>query len=191
MLICYSEAMLHYLGLVIILCTWAAGLYMLWVTHDASLQTISKHAVTSIKMSLLFGFTLILIGALCYWWVRFWLQPHLDLPPIFTTLLNITIALEIGIGLFPDRSGWVRQVHSFAAYGMAVLLIPLALIITLSSRLHTVVQITCALLLLYMLASFTIIVLMRRVRSRYLFFQVMYLVAFDLIILCAGYLPTK
>jgi hypothetical protein len=183
--------MLHYLGLVIILCTWAAGLFLLRTTHDKSLQTISKHAATSLKTSLYFGAAMFVIGVLFYWWLHQWLGPHLRLTSAFTVLLDLTILCQVAIGLFPDRPGWMQHVHRLAAYGMAVLFMPLAAVIVVSSELLTLVQVVCTVFLLYMLISFTLIAVLRKNRNRYLLFQVSYIVAFDLIILFAGYLPTK
>jgi hypothetical protein len=85
----------------------------------------------------------------------------------------------------------MQHVHRLAAYGMAVLFMPLAAVIVVSSELLTLVQVVCTVFLLYMLISFTLIAVLRKNRNRYLLFQVSYIVAFDLIILFAGYLPTK
>lgn len=183
--------MFHYLGLLIILCTWTAGLFLIRKTHDENLQTISKHAVSSVKTSLVFATAMITIGVLFYWWLLWWLKPHLALSAAFTVVGSLTTTCQIAIGLFPDTHGWVQQVHRLTAYSMAVLFLPLAVLITLSSQLLPAVQILCALLVLYMFTSFFVIVIMRKVRKYYLFFQTMYIVAFDVIILLAAYVPTK
>lgn len=179
--------MLHYAGLLLVVISWLLGTVVLVKWHDPNLLTISKHAATNRTSRWLFGGCLSVIGALFYWWLIGWLQPHIQPSSAFTALATITVATLIAAAVFPDLPGWQRKVHVFSAYTMAVSYAPLAVVITFAHIPHTA-RVLCSLLLGYMVVTFIVFVLYKRSRQYYLTFQALYIVAFELIILFAAYL---
>lgn len=100
---------------------------------------------------------------------------------VFTTLSLITA------GVFPDLPGWRRRVHVIAAYTMAVSYVPLSTIIA-SAHISQFARIACWTLIGYMVSTFVVFVISKQSRDYYLMFQTLYIVAFELIIVAAGYL---
>lgn len=179
--------MLHYLGLLLVVTSWLLGAIILIRWHDPNLLTISKHAATNRTSRWLFGGCLSIIGALFYWWLIGWLQPHIQPASAFTILATVTVATLIATAAFPDLPGWRRKIHVVSAYTMAVSYAPLAAVITFAHLSH-LARILCSLLIAYMVVTFFIFVLYKRSRQYYLTFQALYIVAFELIILFAGYM---
>jgi hypothetical protein len=64
--------MFKYLGLVLVLVTWFAGVYLVTKWRDRTLPTISRHAASSKRASLLFAAVLIICGLLFYLWIIRW-----------------------------------------------------------------------------------------------------------------------
>lgn len=180
--------MLEYFGLAFVVGSWIGGFYIVKRWYDKSLPTISKHAASNKTASYIFAAILIGFGLVFYYWLNRWFVPHLGLDAYFQAILALTIACQILVGLAPDTDGWSRKVHRWAAYTMAVLYLPLSLMIIDSDQLTTLARILCALLALYMLLTFVLVAVARKAKSKYLFFQASYLIAFQVLILSAAYL---
>lgn len=180
--------MSQYFGLALVVGSWIGGYYLVRRWYNKDLPTISMHAASDkvaarIFASILIGFGLVF----CYWLVR-WFAPHLGLNAYFQTILAFTIVCQIVVGLAPDTTGWSRTIHRWAAYTMAVLYLPLSMLIIASDQLTTLARALCISLAVYMLAAFIFVAIAGRAKSKYLFFQVSCLVAFQLLILSAAYL---
>jgi len=182
---------MRFVGLLVIISIWVLGGYLIWKWRDKNLLTISKHAASTRNASILFTCALVLSGALLYWWFTAWFKQHLGLSGLFTFLISFSILCQLMTGLFADTSGAQRQIHRIAAYSMAVSYLPLAVVISLSSKLTTLVQVICLLIGLYMAVSFTLLVLLQKARDKYLVFQALYVVSFGVLVLVAAYAPTN
>ncbi|HSX01860.1 MAG TPA: hypothetical protein VLI05_00940 [Candidatus Saccharimonadia bacterium] len=88
----------------------------------------------------------------------------------------------------PDRPGWQRRLHQGAAWLMAVLFLPLAAFIVAAPDLVFRVRFVAAAIGLYMLGTFIWGVVLRGGRQHFLAFQVIYIIAFRVLILAAAYL---
>jgi len=180
--------MLQYFGLALVIASWIGGSYLIRRWYNKDLPTISRHAASNKTASRLFASILIGFGLIFYYWLERWFVPHLKLNAYFQGILAFTIVCQILVGLAPDTSGWSKKIHSWAAYTMAVLYLPLSVLILTSSPLATLARIVCILLTLYMLITFTLVAVVGKAKGNYLFFQASYLVAFQLLILSAAYL---
>jgi hypothetical protein len=183
--------MLHYSGLILVLATWLAGIVLLRSRRGDNLITISKHVSASRKHRVIFASVMTATGIAFFWWLESWVKARLNLGATYTFLVSVTIAFQIGTGLFPDTSGWIRQIHRTFAYGMAILFLPLAALLSISQRLQPVSQFIAVALTGYMLVTFALFVVSRRAHNHYLLFQALYIVAFEVVILVAGYLPIR
>src|SRR4051812_48914005 len=94
------------LGLILVVISWilAAALIVRWRNKD--LATISKHGATSKKAALYFSFALIGLGVPFYYWILFWLVPHLGLGIEFKIVIAVALLLNLATATFPDTTGW-------------------------------------------------------------------------------------
>jgi len=180
--------MFRLVGLILIVLTWIIGAYLLWRWHNKDPLTISKHASSTKQAYILFAVSLSTIGIALYIWLLLWLAPHHGLGSLFKVTLTLMTACLLTTAIIPDTQGILRKLHRIAAFSMAILYLPLALLISLSSGLEGAARVLCVGLLTYMLATFIIIVLLKKSQKRYLMFQGLYIVAFQLIVLAAAYL---
>jgi hypothetical protein len=161
--------------------------YLVTKWRDKNLPTISRHAASSRRASLLFAVVLIGCGILFYAWLMAWFVPHLQLGLPFQVVLTLAVACQVVTALAPDTEGLSRKVHRYAAYTMAVLYLPLIAFMITDTHLSGVARIVGSLLGLYMLATFIIVVMLGKAKSRYLLFQALYIMMFQSAILVAAY----
>ena len=180
--------MLQYFGLALVVGSWVGCYYLVRRWYDKKLPTISRHAASNKAASRIFAGILIGFGLVFYYWLIRWFIPHLELNVYFQGMLALTIVCQILVGLAPDTSGWSRTIHRWAAYTMGVLYLPLSVLILASDQLSVLARILCSLLAAYMLITFILVAVLRKAKSKYLFFQASYLVAFQVLILSAAYL---
>jgi hypothetical protein len=180
--------MLKYLGLLLAVVSWllASMLILRWRNHEFS--TISRHAAQSKKARLFFGLLLIVGGAVLYYWLASWFALHLRLGLSFKIVLGLTLIAQFIVGLAPDIFGWRRSVHRIAAFGMAMLFIPLSLLIITAPHLDDFARFTDIVLLSYMIITFMLVAILGKAKRSYLVFQILYLVAMQTIILVSAYL---
>ncbi len=179
--------MFKLLGLIPLVISWVTGAYVIfWYRADRS-KSISQHATQTSATLRFFGALLILTGITFYTWLLYWFIPTLRLPSIFTVIATIVAILTVIAAIVPDTYGWNSKIHRAAAYGVALLLLPLSFIV--STRLHyNSVALTIVLLCMtYMISACIGFWLVKHARRHYLFFQSLYIVAFQLIIITAAY----
>lgn len=179
--------MFQYVGLIAVLLSWLSGAYLLTRWRNKDILTISGHAASHPVASLLFSFVVAGLGAVFYIWAMVWLVPHLQLGVLFKVLVSLTLVMQLITGLVPATAGWKGSVHYAAAYGLAISLLPLPLSIIASPVLTDVAKIVCGILMIYMWATFALIVILRKARSRFLLFQCLYFVSFQTLVLIAAY----
>jgi len=150
-------------------------------------MSISQHAASAQGAQWLFAGTLIIGGSVFYYWLLGWFTPRLHLTTLFVVLLSITIFAQVITAIIPDTDKWKRMVHRVAAYGMAVLYFPLAILILLNTA-SVSAKVAESISLLYMVIAFVLFVFLAKAKERYLIFQSLYVIAFQVIILAAAYL---
>ncbi|HUH56948.1 MAG TPA: hypothetical protein VL020_00310 [Pseudomonadales bacterium] len=180
--------MFEYLGLILTLLSWLGIVYILVNWRGRHDMSISMHAASASRALLLFRVVLVLLGGVFFWWLVAWLAPELKLSTTFTSVLALTILCQMIAGLIPDIEGWQRKVHRGAAWLMAVLYLPLSFMILGSLEVGVLARTIGLVCLAYMLAAGFGYLFYKRLRSKFLFFQFMYIVAFQVLILSAAYL---
>ncbi len=181
--------MFQWLGLLVTLLTWV-GLAILIVPRDGTqgLRSISAHGAANKHAALVFRVLLIGGGLLFYWWLVGWFRPHLHLSAMFTVLITAVVVYQLATGLNNGGKGLKRDIHSYTAQTMALLYIPLAALIIDAHGLSVAARTITACLFVYMVNSYTIVEIMRRLQRYHLALQTAYIVAFQLLILTAAYL---
>jgi len=180
--------MLQYLGLLLVVMSWLSGAFAYYKLRHDRYVTISQSAASSRQASRFFIAILVGYGGLFYLWLVGWFAPHLLLGNVFIILLTTTIVLQFLTAVTLGREGRQQQVHRLAAYAMAGLYIPLAVLIASSPRISDIAQHLAIIGAAYMIISFLLVALLKKIRGHYLLFEVLYIVTFQLIILAAAYL---
>lgn len=179
--------MFAYLGLILVVVSWFAGAYLVVRWHDKSLPTLSQHAAGSKEGRRFFATVLIGCGGLFYFWLIQWFVPQLGLGLAFVALLTLATAGQLIAAVVPDTVGWQRSIHRYAAYGMAVLWLPLAGFIVAAPDISAVGRVICVVAALYMFVTFIIGTVCMKLQDRYLLFQILYIMVFQTLILAAAY----
>lgn len=180
---------MKYLGLFLVLLSWAAGIYMLRKWNDQRRSTsISRNAASNSGDLRLFAIVLIGIGSFFYTWLVWWFIPALDLSIVFLVLVTITFLTQIIAGIIPASEGLKSIIHKAAAFGGAFLYIPLSILIITASKISSGGKTIGILCLAYMLVACVSFFLVKKARSRYVIFQALYIMAFQIIILGAAYI---
>ena len=180
--------MFAWLGLIITLLVWSGLGWLLGRWHSHELGSISAHGSRTGGAARLFRLILVGSGLVYYWWLIGWYAPHLHLPPLFSVLLSVLVAYQIVTGLVNEPAGRRHDIHVYAAQTMALLYIPLAVLILEARSVSTVARIIGALLLAYMINSYVVVEVMKRLKATHLIWQLLYIVAFQLLILTSAYL---
>ncbi len=152
-------------------------------------MSISKHAASSKGNTKLFAAVLLVGGTASYFWLVTWFSPHLNLGVEFAALLTLTFAAQIITGLIPDSDRWKSKLHRIAAYSMTILYMPLSLLIVRSHSAGRSAKIIGIICLAYMVTAMIVFLTLKRARTHYLIAQAVYIMAFQVLILSAAYLP--
>jgi hypothetical protein len=178
---------MHYIGLIFILLIWVIAAVLIFKWRDKNLTTISKHATTSKKAALLFAFVLIGLSIPFYIWVYDWFRPHLQLGNDFRFIILLIVITQFTAAIVPDTVGWQRMTHRVAAYSMAVLYMPAAVLVILSPTISVTAKILSIALALYMLITFVMVAIIGEQKRHYIIFQTLYIISMQAIILIAAY----
>ena len=181
--------MFAWLGLIVTVSIWLGLAILLTKYHDRQLGSISAHGSSQKGAARLFKLILMVGGPLIYWWLLGWFIPELHLSVLFTVLLTVVVVYQIVTGANNGAHGWSKTVHDYTAQVMALLYIPLAILILESSHIGLAARIICSSLAAYMINSYVLVEVMKRFKHIHLVFQTAYIVAFQLLILAAAYLP--
>lgn len=179
--------MFQYLGLILVLISWLAGIYLVRKWRGTYAMSISKHAASAKGASKLFAIVLGGGSVLFYWWLIQWFTPHLKLGTVFVVLLGFTAAAQIVVALIPDTIGWRHHAHQKIAFTMSVLYLPITYMILSSDQVSTAARLISFLCLGYMLIAAIGFFAFKKLRNYYLIFQSLYIVAFQIIILSTAY----
>lgn len=180
------KPMFYWLGLVLVLVSWVGGAVLLKKWHDKDSTTISKHAASTAQAHTLFAGILIAGGGLFYAWLLTYLAPNVSYQLLWTGLLTLATLLQFVTAAVPDRPGWQRTVHRYAAWAMAFSWIPLVDILAVSSSLSDIARNVSAFCGLYMFVTLIVVAGFRK--GKFLAYQALYVVAFQLALLFAVYL---
>lgn len=150
-------------------------------------MSISQHAASARGAYGVFSFTLVVCGGVFYYWLITWFVPRLGLSWVFLLILSLAIAGQMIAAIVPDTESWKMVVHRVAAYGMAVMFLPLGLLILVAPKISVAARILGAVCIAYMIIGFSLL-LLGKLKARFLIFQALYVVAFQILILAAAYM---
>jgi hypothetical protein len=113
------------------------------------------------------------------------------LPPLFTVLLTIGIALQMVTAFVPDKPGIMSQIHNLVAYGEAILLPIMLLILFRSTYLTTFARATAILAAGLELSYVIMFIGVKSLREHYLLYQSSYIVIFHIAILMSVFFGAR
>lgn len=179
---------MKFLGLLLVLLTWATGAFILKKWPNARSMSMSQHAASNPAAVKLFGAVLIGGGLIFYAWLVKWFVPTLDLTILFIVLVTGTLLTQIIAALIPDISGWSSKIHRASAYSGAFLYLPISYLILAAPKISIPARVIGLVCFAYMITACLAYFFVKRARDHYLVFQVLYIMAFQVIILAAAYL---
>lgn len=181
--------MIKQLGLISILMMWL-GTYALLRHHlpDPG-KTISQHASRSTRYHIIYGILELIVASLFFVFIFGWFMPTFELGLIFGLAAVIGLIGTFVAALFPDREGWRGKFHSIGAYGMAMSLLVMNLVLVQSAEIHLFTRLILYIGIAYMIiGTLTAIVNTPLYRKNALNFQIIYFLAFHIPIVLAVYL---
>lgn len=179
---------MEYVGLLFTVFSWLAGAFLLLKWRGTHEMSISRHAASSRKASLLFATVMCGIGGIFYYWILVWLTPELGLGWEFQALVILAFIGQFIAGLVPDVPGRRRFIHRLGAYGMALLFLPLSLMLTTAPQASQLAQWFGLLCLPWLVFAGIWGVRHWKDRRHYLPIQVAFIVVFQVQILVTAYL---
>jgi hypothetical protein len=179
--------MYKYLGLAMVLLSWAAGAYLLCKWRGTRAMSISQHAASATGAAKVFAGTLIIAGLGFYIWLVTWFSAELQLSALFTVVISLIFVCQVIAAVVSDTKDWKKTVHRVAAYLMAVLYIPLAFLILAAQDYSLATRIVCIAAIAYMVLAWCLFLFVRQSRNHYLLIQSAYIILFQCAILFAAY----
>lgn len=185
---CYTTSMLKQLGFISIISMWI-GTFLLIRHHLPDLgKTISQHASKSARYHILYGILEIIVVSLFSLFIFGWFIPAFHLGPAYAVAAIMGFVGTVIAAFIPDREGWQAKVHGIGAYGMAMTLIVMDLLLLTSPHVHLLTRIFLYISLAYMISGTIIAItypwLYRRNALR---LQIIYFLAYQIPILTAVY----
>lgn len=180
--------MLKQFGLISILIMWA-GTYVLLRHHLPDLgKTISQHASKSTRYHIAFAALELFVVGLFTIFIYGWFMPTFELGSIYGVAALVGFVGAVIAAFFPDRKGWSGRVHGIGAYGMAMSLLAMNLVLLLSPKIHTITQVALCTGIAYMvIGTITAVVNTPLYRRNALKLQIIYFLAFHIPLLFAVY----
>ncbi len=179
---------MQYIGLLMVLLSWAICGYLLTKWHNKELRSISTHASSAKPAFWLFASLMIIGGGIFYAWLAFWLAPRLGLGEGFQMLVALTYLAQTATAIVPDVPGRKHDIHNVTAYTMAFLFLPLAGLVVLAPDVSTFARIFGIIITAYMIGSFFWGVVLKRSQDKFLILQVIYILTLQIAVLAAAYL---
>ena len=180
--------MYKHLGLVSIVLMWI-GTYLLLRKHSPdSHKTISKHASKNSTYQLAYGIVEITVVGIFYLFIFDWFIPNFKLDSVYAAVSIIGAIGVVIAALIADRPGWMSRIHSIGAYGMAVALLAMNLLLLFSPMINSLTRLSLIVAITYMVLGFTIAIISPHVyKNNALKLQIVYFLAFQLPVLIAVY----
>ncbi|HEX8932080.1 MAG TPA: hypothetical protein VF810_02920, partial [Patescibacteria group bacterium] len=120
----------------------------------------------------------------------FWFIPTFNLSFSFTFILNLMTILLILTAIIPEAGKKIKT-HAVVAYGFALCMLLLLLIVVFSSKISLLMRIFSGFSVGYMTLGWYLFFLYKhkeKVRLKYLVYQYLYIILFSLSILGATYI---
>jgi hypothetical protein len=182
--------MIESLGIICVVASWIAGAFMLTKWRGTRDMSISLHAASARAAYIIFALVLTLGGGLFMVYLYGYFIPTLKLGNDFRILLALAFACQVVAAWVPDIADWNHwraKVHKVAAWSMAVLFMPLTGLILLSPELSSLARIIGNVCFISMVVLWAIFIFGKG-KTRFLVYQTLYIVMFQITILAAGYL---
>ncbi|GEM_PF-1977160 len=176
------------LGPLSVLITGLAIVFMVYTWKGDKGTTISQNAAAN-RSSYLMMLVVqsITLPMLFLYWSK-WLVPILDLPILFAIFSGIVCLGLLLAAWIPDIKGWKSTAHQLFAYGAATLVPPMLIMMYLSPNISSFAKYMALLVFIYDLLVIAMFTLMRKGKSKHLYFQAAYIFLFAITTLAAGYI---
>jgi hypothetical protein len=165
-------------GLTFTVIKWPGGLHM----------TFSQYAATNRWSKLFYCLLFVVTMPLLLWFFVVWFAPHNNLSAVFSWCAGVAVLFQILCTLVPETGGVRTTVHGALVSVSVLAMMPLVVMIGLSSDISTTVRLAAWIGLAAMLALLCTALMYRQGFRWVLLLQAGYYVAFLGVLLTATYL---
>ncbi len=150
-------------------------------------MTFSQHAAQYKSSQIYYLFLWLVCLPLFYVFMVAWFVPEFSLGWISTLCISLgSLGLAIAATV-PETTGWRVTVHRYSAFGQALFLLPVVLIIAVSPEIGNAARLFAGLSTIIMLSEVLLLTYHKRAHPKMLLIQGSYIMAFHLTILIATY----
>lgn len=166
---------------------WLTTIVMIAVLKGDKTKSISSHAASAKKVSLVFGIVGAVSAIFLILFFAKWFTPTFQLGALFNLLVIGMLVLFGVAGIVPDTKGVKHTVHIWSAVIASVLLLPAMVLIIVNNQVSQVAQVFTAVAFVAMIFIGYRLVKRSRTDSRLLIYEALYFLCFDLSILAVTY----
>ncbi len=181
---------MQHLGLITILITALAGVLTMRFWPMENRRSYSENIARNRSSRIAFGVYMTIVTLLYYWFVLAWLGPELGMGVWYYALVWLALTLQLTLAWVPATEGRSMFVHNIAAYGVALVMpaVVAVILFTTTVTLSTLQVIAAAMFLLFALVIGGLYMFTPSARKNFLYFQLVYFVAFWIVMLAFTYL---
>ena len=180
--------MLLLIGTLAVVFFWLSLVCLLGKWPRNGRKTISQHSAKSRNTYIFFSISQTITGLMSHIFVIVWFIPHFHLSVTYTIIYSVMATLQLVSTWIPDiEKGLSSKLHTFLANSMALSLFVFMLVLTTTSRIPVTGRWFAGISALYMLVII-IGIYTKLIKQNYLYFQIAYIVLFQVTILTLAYL---
>jgi hypothetical protein len=181
--------MYRLLGIVALVVAVVLGLVIIKLWPPNKRQSFSQHVASRKVTYWLFAPIFTVVTVMYYAFLWKWVGPLVGMGAAYYDVLLVAFVLQLIVAWVPAKSVWPMRVHGIAAYGVAILMVALVVIIALtaSSVLPVGYIVACYVFGLAGIALVPIYAYIPAARRQFLLVQIGYFVAFWVLIMAIAY----
>jgi hypothetical protein len=175
-------------GTISVAITGLAIAFMVYTWKGDKGITISQNAAANRSSYLMMLIVQsITLPMLFLFWSK-WLVPSLELPLLFTIFAGLTCLGLLLAAWIPDIKGWKSIAHRLFAYGAAALVPLMLIMLYYSPHISSFAKYLVLLVFIYDVMTIVMFTILKKGKSKKLYFQASYIFFFALTTLAAAYI---
>jgi hypothetical protein len=168
--------------------TGLAIVFMVYTWKGDKGITISQNAASNRSSYLMMLVVQSLTLPMLFLFWSKWLVPTLELPLLFVIFAGFACLGLLLAAWIPDIVGWKSKAHRLFAYGAATLVPPMLIMLYRSPHISLFAKYMALLVIVYDMIAIAMFAILRKEKSKHLYFQAAYIFLFALTTLAAAYI---
>lgn len=166
---------------------WLTTVILIGFLRSGHTRSISEHMASTRKVSIPFGVvSLVSALLLCVFFVK-WFTPNFQLGRGFSLIVVALFLLYAVAGVVPDIKGAYHRIHIFSALTASGLLLPAMILMIVNDQIDQVARLFTAVAVIVMLYIGHQLIKSKRAQNKYLIYEALYFLCFDISVLVATY----